>query len=75
MSSKTDQDSPTSSRRRFLKAGLGGAATLAAAGVATAAVANELSDSAKQTESSQEETKWVGAGYLMARPVKSNEVI
>jgi hypothetical protein len=72
MSASKDNDSKQQSRRRFLKTGFSGAASLAAIGVAATSASELSQDSSKEPESDQ--IKWVGAGYLMARPVNSNEV-
>jgi hypothetical protein len=72
MSSKNDSaPEQAKSRRGFLKAGLGGAASVVALGMASQASAEKP---APQQET-KEDVKWVGAGYLMARPVNSSEIV
>ena len=70
MSEKSDH---STSRRRFLMGGLGSAASLATVAIAATAVAQPES---KTIESkADDDTVWVGAGYLMARPVKRKDVV
>jgi hypothetical protein len=65
MSSNSD---PIKTRRDFIKAGLSGATAVAALGAATAVAETKK-------EQPQSTTKWVGAGYLMARPVNNDSEI
>jgi hypothetical protein len=69
---KPDNTNARESRRRFLKAGINGAASIATLGaVAASGIASASQQDSRQQD---EEIKWVGAGYLMARPVKNSEV-
>lgn len=67
MSSQSD---PIKARRNFLKAGLSGATAVATLGAASTALA-ETPAKEKQDPAS----KWVGAGYMMARPVNNDSEI
>ena len=59
------------SRRAFMKSGVNGVAAIAAAGlvVSHAAAKNDSSELGAVTEAKKQGAKWVGAGYMMARPV------
>ena len=60
----TNNKSVTQTRRGFLK----GAASLAALGSVTAVSSAAIADKQKPEKT----TQWVGAGYLIARPMDSD---
>lgn len=62
------------SRRDFIKAGFGVAASVASLGAAASLVENPHAGAATDiaTEGVDNKSEWVGAGYLMARPLQQD---